>query len=116
MVSEYDQRNIDRCVRFAEELWVGEKDGKFICAWGLCPPTLMSNSAYLWLYTTEALRGNEFLFVRRSQIAVKDMLKLYPTITGYCQVGSEGSARWLRWLGASFFDPVGSYIPFVITR
>lgn len=107
---------MDQCLSISTELWVGLVEKQFVCAWGLIPPTLMSNQAYLWLFTTEAIEGNEFLFVRNSQRALEDMLKLYPSIVGQCHASNHRGMRWLRWLGASFKEPDGQIIPFVIRR
>ena len=95
-------------------LWAGFTQDKLVCVWGLIPPTLLSDQAYLWLYTTEAISGHEFLFVRHSQLAVAKMLKEHPIIIGHAAVGNTRGIRWLRWLGAKFGEPEGQLIPFVI--
>jgi hypothetical protein len=93
---------------------VGFADDDLVCIWGLAPPTLASDQAYLWLYTTPALKGHEFVFVRHSQRAVEEMLKTFSSIIGHCVVGADSSIRWLRWLGAEFGYPSKGLIPFVI--
>lgn len=95
-------------------LWSGEFKGQLLCLWGLIPPTILSDQAYLWLYTTEAAKDHEFVLVRRSQIELRKMLEAFPRIVGHCEVGAERSIRWLRWLGARFGEPDGKLIPFVI--
>lgn len=94
--------------------WIGIMDGEIACMWGIIPPTLLSNQCYLWLNTTEALRGNEFLFVRKSQRVIEDILGEYPEITGHVIRGQDQSIRWLGWLGADFGEPEELFIPFVI--
>ena len=113
-LTENDKETFRRCVEQTTQVWIGLADGKLVCIWGLIPPTLLSDTAYLWLYTTEAIKGHEFLFVRHSQIAVKAMLKLYPTITGITKIGNEQTLRWLKWLGAEFGEPNGLILPFTI--
>ena len=95
-------------------LWGGFWNGETLCIFGLIPPTLLSEQAYLWLHTTEAASEHEFVLVRRSQIEVRKMLEEHPRIIGHCEVGAERSIRWLRWLGAVFGEPQGKLIPFVI--
>jgi hypothetical protein len=111
-----EKDNYDRCLMQSSNLWIARVDGKVICFWGLAPPTILSDSAHLWLYTVEAIKGHEFAFVRRSQIEIEEMLKLYPTITGYTDAHRTKAIRWLKWLGASFGEPEGQMIPFVIGR
>lgn len=105
-----------RCVTSASQLWTGFIDGELVCIWALVPPSFLSNGAYLWLYTTDALAGNEFVFVRQSQIATQAMLRQYEYIEGHVHADNVKGVRWLRWLGAEFGLPIGKAIPFVIRR
>lgn len=113
-LSECETKTLNDCLALSSSLWIGSVDGKFLCAWGLAPPTLLSNEAYLWLFATEEVREHEFLFVRHSQIAIAKMLKEYPRLVGHTMIGSNRSIRWLKWLGARFFDPVNGLLPFMI--
>ncbi len=105
-----------KCVSSAGKLWTGFVDGELVCMWGLIPPSFLSEHAYLWLYTTPALAGNEFTFVRQSQIAVGKMLLEYRVIIGHAAANNERGIRWLKWLGAEFDDPIGQLIPFTIRK
>ena len=105
-----------RCVSSAAQVYIGFIDGEITCFWGLVPPTLLSDHAYLWLYTTEGLAGHEFLFVRQSQVALQQMLKEWPIITGHVLAQNTKAIRWLRWLGAEFIPTEGAVIPFTIRR
>ena len=113
-LTEGDKEKFRQSLVLTTTVWAGVADGKLVCVWGLVPPTLLSDSAYLWLYTTEAIKGHVFLFIRHSQIAIKAMLELYPTITGVTRIGNARSLRWLKWLGAEFGEPNGLLLPFVI--
>ena len=105
-----------KCILRSRPVWRGYVDDALVGIWGLIPPTLISDQAYLWLYATEALKGNEFLFVRHSQIEVRKMLKDYSLIHGHAMVENTRGIRWLRWLGAEFSEPIGCALPFVIRR
>jgi len=113
-LSDSDRAQFHKCFLNSTELWVGYKDNQLVCCWGLIPPYLLADQAYLWLYTTPALSGNEFPFVRHSQKAVAKMLEKYPTIVGHAAVDTPRSRAWLRWLGASFED--GPLVPFIIRK
>jgi hypothetical protein len=106
----------NRCLFSTTTTWLGIVNGKLCCVWGLIPPTLLSEQAYLWLYVTEHVKEYEFVFVRYSQRAVEDMLKTFPTIVGHATVGASRSLKWLKWLGAEFGLPEGKYVPFVIRK
>jgi hypothetical protein len=114
-LSASDQAAMDYCSLMSVSMWAGIINGKLAAMWGLMPPTVLSTQAYLWLYTTEALEGHEFILIRHSQIVMKDMLKDYPCICGHAVVSNHKAIRWLKWLGAKFEPPVGGGLPFRIT-
>lgn len=112
---DIEQETMHRAIMNSSKLWLGMDDDKIIAMWGLIPPTLMSDVAYLWLFTTKHLEGHTFMFIRHSQRAVQEMLEEYPTIVGHCAIGSDRSIQWLRWLGAEFGDPINNMaLPFTI--
>lgn len=113
-LSELNQETMQRSMHNSSRVWVGSNDDAILCFWGLIPPTLLSDRAYLWLYTTEHLRAHQFMFIRHSQRMVEEMLQDFPIIVGHCAVGQDKSIRWLRWLGAIFGEPQGQLIPFEI--
>lgn len=115
-LSQSEIEIFQRFVAVSTMVWAADLDGELLGVWGLIPPTLLSDQAYLWLHTTEAVQEHEFVVVRRSQIELKKMLEIYPRIVGQCLIGETRSIRWLRWLGAEFGDHDGRLVPFVIER
>ena len=105
---------LKECLWRSETVRYGLVDGRVACVWGLIPPTLLSDSAYLWLLTTDIVVEHKFLFVRNAQIYVEDMLKRYPILYG--GVGDPRAVRWLKWLGAEIGHPIRGQVPFVIRR
>lgn len=102
------------CLWRSEDVQYGILDGRVACVWGLIPPTLLSECAYLWLLTTDIVVEHKFLFVRNAQIYVEDMLKRYPILYG--DVGDPRAVKWLKWLGAVIGEPIDGRIPFMIRR
>jgi hypothetical protein len=105
---------IESCFIRSEERWIGTVDGKIACLWGLIPPTILSWSAYIWLYHNGLIEDHKFLFIRHSQLQMKRMLTLYPKIAGDCVITNATGRKWLEWLGASFGPPEGPLVPFTI--
>lgn len=104
-LSTLSNTNIDTMQRTfmnSSRIWLGADDDKIIAMWGLIPPTLMSDIAYLWLFTTKHLNSHVFMFIRHSQRAVADMLKEFPTIVGHTERSNRRAQQWLKWLGAEF--------------
>lgn len=104
------------CMRMSSIVWEGKVDDVIACIWGLIPPSLMSNQAYLWLYTTDLINEHRFLFVRHSQRMIEIMLKEYPIIVGHTHVESTQAIRWLKWLGAEFTAKEGQRLAFTIQK
>jgi hypothetical protein len=103
-------------LRISEVSWVGRVDNEVVCVWGLVPPTVMSNNAYLWLLTTDKVDNHQFLFVRHSQLMVDMMLQDYEILVGNCNIRQPKSIRCLKWLGARLGEPNGEWIPFQIRK
>lgn len=113
-LSVINQETMHRALTNSLRVWVGFVDGVAVATWGLIPPTMLSDTAYLWLYTDENLREHMFIFIRKSKLAIEEMLAEFPIIVGHAAVGAEKSCRWLKWLGAEFDAPQGHLLPFTI--
>lgn len=117
MLAVMDQETIHRSIRNSTRIWAGLVGPDLVAMWGLIPPTLMSDTAYLWLITTAHLRQHQFVFIRHSQRAVEAMLAEYPEIVGHTLIENRRAQQWLRWLGAKFGDPINNTVyPFTISR
>lgn len=102
MLSTVDQETMNRALRNSSHIWLGLDEDKIVALWGLIPPTILSDCAYLWLFTTKHLTKHEFKFIRHSQRAVQEMLEKYPLIVGNTLRENRQAIRWLKWLGAEF--------------
>lgn len=98
------------------EVWQGLIDGRVECVWGLIPPTILSERAWLWLIYTDTIEQHKFIFVRNSQRYIEDALTRYPEIVGEVDPKSSLSVRWLRWLGAEFVGTRGQNWSFSIRK
>lgn len=86
--------------------WTARVDGELGAIWGAVPPTMLSDTAYLWLLTTAAAKGHEFLLARYSKIWIERLQVLYPNICGHCF--DLKAQRWLKWLGGTV-EPNGNF-------
>lgn len=107
ILTEEDHRALETCTSQATYLWIGYLNGRPVCAWGLVPPTLLADKAYLWLYAGKGIEAAKFQFVRQSQLVMEEMRKLYPEIYGVTRADNPSAIRWLKWLGATY-GPVNS--------
>ena len=105
---------LKECMWRSIEVRQGLVDGKVACAWGLIPPTVLSNTAYLWLLTTDIIAEHKFLFIRHSQRYIEEALKKYPTIIGDVIGHNPPARKWIQWLGGEFGPMVAGRTPFTI--
>lgn len=116
-VPESQRKVFDEFLGLSQHMWVGRFDGEAACIFGVICPTMLSDTAYLWLHCDqESVAGNQFLFIRYSQRVMDWLLEEYTTVVGYTHVDARKSIRWLKWLGARFGEPDGKRIPFCIRR
>ncbi len=113
---KHGEELLRKCVYRSTYVRYGFVNDECVCVWGLIPPTLLSNSAYLWLLTTELVEKHKFLFVRHSQRWIEQALRTYPIIIGDWVPGDPCAKRWLEWLGAEFGPFVGGRHQFVIRK
>lgn len=113
-LSAEDYDILNSFLHHSTTVWVGMEDDKVCGFWGIVLPSLISDRAYLWLHVTPALAEHRFLFIRHSQMFIKNLLEEYPLIVGHCIRGERKSLRWLQWLGATFHHPEGKLVPFEI--
>lgn len=107
---------LEQWIQDSTTVWAGKVRGEIVCVWGVRAPTLLSDTAYLWLLTTDDLAEYKFLFIRHSQLAIKVLLEEYRVIKGHYKSGDPRARRWLEWLGARFDEPVNDIYPFTIVK
>lgn len=115
-VTDDETRSLQRCLRMSVDVYVGMVEDEMLCAFGLIPPSVLEDSAYLWLYTTPAVDAHRFVFVRQSQLVLAELLEKYPEIVGVTEAGNQRTIQWLKWLGAEFSAQEGRLLRFVIRR
>lgn len=115
-LTDSEERTMEDCVSRSIDVWLGTRDDEVYCVWGVVPPTILSQKAYLWLYTNEEkIAEHQFTFIRWSQIAVKKMLDDFEVLYGVTDLKNEKTIRWLKWLGAEF-DQYAGQLHFEIRR
>ena len=106
------KRDLKRFLVISIMSWTGLVENKVACVWGIISPTILSDSAYLWLLTTDLVDEHPFLFVRHSQMVVEKLLEDFPCIKGHVVAGETRSIRWLKWLGFKLGHQEGGLIDF----
>lgn len=104
---------LDQCIA-RSVVFQGIIDGDIAAIWGAIAPTLMSDTAYLWLLTTDLIDEHKFTFIRHSKIFVDEILKQYPVLVGDVILPNPHAVQWLKWLGAKFSEKQNGKMSFEI--
>lgn len=90
---------IRRALARATSSWTGLIDGEIVFLAGVETKTFLSDTAYVWLITTEEVERHPLVFVRWSQELIKELQKRYRVIYGHIDPAFAKSVVWLKWLG-----------------
>lgn len=86
--------------KLASELLVVMYEDGPICYLGVVPPTILSDSAYIWMISTAYGDAHPYIFGRYGSKIMETILCKYRVVFGDCF--SPKSARWLKHIGAVF--------------
>jgi len=85
-----------------------EKNGIPIGMFGITPPTLLADTASVWLLATQELETLNKSFVKESKGFIEMFLARYPTLENYIDANNIKSFIWLKRCGAKI-DPPALY-------
>lgn len=115
-LSQSDLEKFDAMCSISSDIYAGFVNNELACVWGLVPPSMMSNTAYLWLYASRLVEENKFLFVRHSQRWIEYVLEQYDHLVGFCDPDNKQAIRWIQWLGGEFKPVADGRKDFVIRK
>jgi hypothetical protein len=92
----------------SDPLFAGLYADRLLCFVGFVPATILSDSAYLWMHSTDDVARHKVTVGRFARRLVAAALGRYPKLVGHCV-----DTRWLASLGATF-EPDGAAIRFRI--
>ena len=84
----------------SDPLLAGMWGEDLVCLVGFIPPTMLSDTAYVWMHSTDLALEHPIALGRFARRFIKAALERYPRLVGDCL--NETSKRWLESLGAKF--------------
>jgi len=99
--------------RLADPLFEARMDGVLLGFVGFVPPTALSDSAYVWVHTTDEANQHRLAVARLARRWMVVFHSRYPTLFGHCS-GLPSSMAWLGSLGAKFGPADHGLIQFTI--
>lgn len=81
-------------------LFKGEVVGMF----GVSPSNLLSESASIWLLTSNSISKMWVRFLKLSKGFIKSILRRYPLLFNYVDKRHVASVSWLKWCGADIHE------------
>ena len=107
---------MEYCVLMSQYVWAGKVNGEIACAFGVIPPSLLSDQAYLWSLATDVVDEHQFVFIRHSQRMIEMIHEEFALIVGHVDPQNSRARKWLKWLGATFGEIEPRGMPFQIRR
>lgn len=98
-------------LRYSTPLLAGYYNSSPACLAGLCPATLLSDTAYIWGWSTDIVEAHPIIYARWARRLVAKALTLYPYLVGHCY---RHKWKWLRSLGAEITSVDGDLFTFHI--
>jgi len=74
-------------------------DGKLVALFGVAPPTLVGETAAIWMLATNRLYKHGLSATKIARRFIKYSLKVYPHLENWVYEGNTASIEWLRVLG-----------------
>lgn len=93
-------------VRSSVYAWVAEIDEKPVALWGFWKSSLMDDSAFIWMVTTNAVEEHQFTFVRHGRILLDMMLQKCKVVYAIVHPEFHRSHRFLKFFKFETVDPV----------
>ena len=95
-VSAWLDPDLMRWAKASQPLLIGMYKGEYVCIFGLIPTSLLSDSAYLWLWYPHIVP--KVVFGRHAARTIPKLLTLYSKLI--CNCVSPRAAKWVKSLGA----------------
>lgn len=93
-------------LRKSSNAWTAIVNGRPEVMFGVGDINVLAGVGGPWLLGTDAVERHYVPFLRASVSFRDQLLRRYPVMRNFVDDRNRASIRWLRWLGASFSDPV----------
>lgn len=101
---EDDKEEMLEAAERSETLIAGMYEGKLLCILGFVRGSLISDTAYAWLLTTDAALDHPVVYGRYTKRVLERVKQTYPHLVGICMKENKLSKTWLERLGAKVVD------------
>lgn len=81
-------------------------EGVPACIYGLASPSLIGDSAMVWLLGTDLVKRHKMIFLRHYKAEITRMLDIYPMVYTMVDTRHKVCLRWLKWIGFEVRDAV----------
>lgn len=76
-----------------------------VAMFGIAPSSILGNTASVWLLGTDGIQDMRIQFLKLSKRFINMFLDAYPVLENTVDVRNLASIRWLKWVGAEFYEP-----------
>lgn len=93
-------------LRKSSHAWTAVIDGRPELIFGIGDISILAGVGAPWLLGTDAVEDHYIRFLRLSVDFRDQLFARYPVMRNFVDDRNKVSKRWLKWLGATFSDPI----------
>ena len=97
-------------VKASQGIWAGFWDGELVAMWGLVPESLLSDTAYIWSYTTPVVTRCKKTFLKVTKAWIKARQEEYPRLVGL----TNCKTSFIKHIGADFGGETAGLTSFIV--
>lgn len=86
--------------------WTALVDGRPEVMFGVADINILAGIGAVWLLGTDAVEIHFRVFLRQSIEWRRKLFERYSTLKNFVTDDNEVSKRWLKWMGATFGEPI----------
>lgn len=101
---EEDLEEMYEAAERSETLIAGMYEGRLMCLLGFVRGSVISDTAYAWLLTTDVAQDHPVVYGRYTKRVLAKAKERYPHLVGICMKDNCRSKAWLEHLGAKVID------------
>ena len=90
---------ISGCISRSDEAWTALYNGEIVCMFGIRSKSLLSDTSYPWLLSTNLASDHTRNFMKGAKIAVNKWMGMNELLENFIPAGLPKLIRFVSWLG-----------------
>tara|TARA_Y100000310_G_C20533794_1_gene739826 strand:- start:63 stop:524 length:462 start_codon:yes stop_codon:yes gene_type:complete len=103
------EESVSRCISRSDEAWTALYNGEVVCIFGIRRKSLLSDTAYPWLLSTNLVNEHKRNLLKGAKISVNKWMGMNELLENFIPAGLPKLIRFVSWLGFTVEEakPIG---------